>query len=144
MRQTTSLILHMEAQVLYRAVADLIVGLHVSFVLFVVFGGFLLWRWPRLAYLHVPAFLWGAGIGMTGRICPLTNLENDLRNQGAAAGYPKSFVEHYIMPLLYPERLFPGQFPIAGFFWIGVFVLVLNGLIYWRLWFKHRNQQGNP
>ena len=131
----------MGKHVLYRAVADAIVALHFSFVLFVIFGGLLLWRWPRLAYLHVPAFIWGAAIGITGRTCPLTYLENDLRNRGAAVGYPNSFVEHYIMPLLYPERLFPSQFFPTAFLWIGIFVLILNGLIYWRLWVKHRNQQ---
>ena len=130
----------LEEQVLFRIMADATVGLHFSFVLFVVFGGFLLWRWPRLAYIHVPAFLWGAGIGIAGRICPLTHLENYLRHRGSEAGYPLSFVEHYIMPLLYPEQLFPSQFPKTGFVWIGVFVLVLNGFIYWRLWLKHRNQ----
>ena len=133
----------MEEQVLYRTMADAVVGLHFSFVLFVVFGGFLLWRWPRLIFIHVPAFLWGAGIGIADLICPLTHLENNLRHRATEAGYRSSFVEHYILPLLYPERLFPGQFPSLGFLWIGLFVLVLNGLIYWRLWVKHRNQQTN-
>ena len=66
----------------YRVMADAVVGLHLSFVLFVVFGGFLAWRWPRLAWLHVPTFLWVAGIEILGWICPLTYLENNLRAPG--------------------------------------------------------------
>ena len=128
---------------LYRVMADAVVGLHLSFVLFVVCGGFLTWRWPRLAYLHIPAFLWGAGIEIAGWICPLTYLENDLRDRSAAAGYSNSFVEHYIVPLLYPEQLFQGQFPRSGFLWIGAFILILNGLIYWRLWVKRQTRQNN-
>ena len=128
---------------LYRVMADAVVGLHLSFVLFVVFGGFLAWRWPRLAWLHVPAFLWVAGIEILGWICPLTYLENNLRARGAAGGYADSFVEHYILPLLYPELLFPGGFSRSWFIWIGTFVLGLNGLIYCQLWAKHRRQLGN-
>ena len=128
---------------LYRVMADAVVGLHLSFVLFVVFGGFLAWRWPRLAWLHVPAFLWVAGIEILGWICPLTYLENNLRARGAGGGYADSFVEHYILPLLYPELLFPGGFSRSWFIWIGIFVLGLNGLIYCQLWAKHRRQLGN-
>ncbi|MBL6958996.1 MAG: DUF2784 domain-containing protein [Rhodospirillales bacterium] len=121
---------------LYRILADAVVGLHFLFVLFVVFGGFLTFRWPRLAWVHVPSFLWGGGIELAGWVCPLTYLENDLRAQGAAAGYADSFVEHYVLPLLYPELLFTGGFPRTGFIWIGIFVLLLNGLIYGRLWWS--------
>ena len=127
----------------YRVMADAVVGLHLSFVLFVVFGGFLAWRWPRLAWLHVPTFLWGAGIEILGWICPLTYLENDLRARGAGGRYADSFVQHYILPLLYPELLFPGGFSRSWFIWIGIFVLGLNGLIYCQLWAKHRRQLGN-
>ena len=128
---------------LYRVMADAVVGLHLSFVLFVVFGGFLAWRWPRLAWLHVPTFLWVAGIEILGWICPLTYLENNLRARGAGGDYADRFVEHYILPLLYPELLFPGGFSRSWFIWIGIFVLGLNGLIYCQLWAKHRRQLGN-
>ena len=121
---------------LARGLADLVLALHLGFVVFVVVGGFLVWRWPRLAWLHLPAFVWGGGIELLGWICPLTYLENYLRRQGALAGYETSFVEQYLLPLLYPEVLF-GSFPRWGFVAIGVFVLALNGLIYWRLIKRH-------
>ena len=85
--------------------ADLIVALHFSFVLFVVLGGLLALRWPRLAYLHLPAALWGAWIELTGRICPLTPLENALRRRAGESGYAGGFIEHYILPVLYPSGL---------------------------------------
>jgi hypothetical protein len=85
--------------------ADLVVVLHFSFVLFVVFGGLLVLRWPRLAYLHVPAAIWGAWIEFAGWICPLTPLENRLRTATGGAAYQGGFVEHYILPVLYPSAL---------------------------------------
>ncbi len=123
---------------LYRALADAVVTVHFGFILFVVLGGLLVLRWPRLAWLHVPAFVWGAAIEFGGWICPLTYLENDFRARGAAEGYDTSFVEHYIVPLIYPDLLFPGGFPRAGFVAIGVFVVAVNAAIYWRLWRKLR------
>lgn len=118
----------------YRILADGAVVAHLLFILFVIGGGFLVFRWPRLAWVHMPAFLWGALIEMAGFVCPLTYLENDLREKATVGGYDSSFVERYILPVVYPERLFAGGFPESGFFWIGVFVLALNGAIYGRLW----------
>lgn len=126
---------------LYRVLADALVILHLLFIVFVVGGGALVWRWRKLAWAHVPAFLWGAGIEVLGWVCPLTYLENYLRAEGARGGYGTSFVERYLLPLIYPELLFPGGFPRTGFIAIGIFVLVLNAAIYWRLW-RHRN--GKP
>ena len=85
--------------------ADLVVAVHVLFVLFVVLGGLLLLRWRWVAYLHIPAALWGAAIELGGWICPLTPLENQLRRQGGGAGYSGDFIEHYILPVLYPSAL---------------------------------------
>ena len=96
---------------IWRILADLVVLLHVSFVLFVLFGAILVWRKPRLAYLHIPAFIWGGGIEIGGWICPLTYLENYLRRLGLQEGYATSFVDHYILPLIYPDLWFPGGFP---------------------------------
>ena len=128
----------------YRLLADGAVALHLAFIVFVVAGGFLVLRWPRLAWVHVPAFLWGATIEMVGFICPLTHLENHWRNLAAQGGYETSFVERYILPVVYPERLFGAAFPADGFFWIGVFVLALNGVIYARLWRRYgRGRKGN-
>ena len=118
---------------IHRILADTVLSGHLLFILFVVFGGLLVFRWPKVAWLHIPTFLWGGIIEIGGWICPLTYLENDLRMKGAAEGYQTSFVENYILPLIYPELLFPGGFPRSGFMWIGLFVLALNGIIYWRV-----------
>lgn len=85
--------------------ADLLVVVHLGFVGFVVLGGLLALPWPRVAWLHVPAAIWGAWIEMAGWICPLTPLENRLRAEAGQAGYQTSFVEHYLLPLLYPPGL---------------------------------------
>ena len=90
---------------IYRALADLVLVVHLAFVLFVVLGGLLVLRWPRAAWLHVPAAIWGVLIEYTGWICPLTPLENSLRMRGGEAGYSGGFIEHYIQPLLYPAGL---------------------------------------
>ncbi len=85
--------------------ADLLVLAHLLFVAFVMAGGFLLVRWPKLAWLHLPAAAWGAAIEFTGAICPLTPLENRLRALGGEGIYSGGFVEHYLLPILYPEHL---------------------------------------
>jgi hypothetical protein len=85
--------------------ADLIVAAHFAFVLFVVLGGLLVLRWPRVAYLHLPAAIWGAAIEFAGWICPLTPLENWLRGQAGSTGYSGGFIEHYVLPVLYPSAL---------------------------------------
>jgi uncharacterized membrane protein YhhN len=90
---------------IYRAFADLVLVVHLAFVLFVVLGGLLVLRWPRLAWLHVPAAIWGVLIEYMGWICPLTPLENSFRTRGGEAGYSGGFIEHYIQPLLYPAGL---------------------------------------
>jgi hypothetical protein len=89
----------------YGARADLIVALHFAFVLFVGLGGLLVLRWRRVAWLHVPAAVWGVWIEFSGRICPLTPLENQYRRLGGEAGYSGGFVDHYILPVLYPHGL---------------------------------------
>ena len=89
----------------YRLLADLLVLVHLGFVLFVVLGGLLVLRWPRLAWLHLPAAAWGAFIEAVGWICPLTPLENLLRRHAGDAGYAGGFIEHYIITLLYPPGL---------------------------------------
>jgi hypothetical protein len=90
---------------LTRALADLVLLVHAAFVLFVVLGGFAVHRWPRLAWVHLPAAAWGALIEFAGWICPLTPLENRLRRAAGDAGYQDGFVEHYLLGWLYPETL---------------------------------------
>ncbi len=114
---------------LYRLLADLVVGLHFAFVLFVVLGGLLALRWPRAAWFHIPTAIWGAGIEFLQGICPLTPLENHLRKLGGEAGYSGGFVEHYLLPVLYPAGL--NQNIQLG---IGLFVLVLNVTVYAVVW----------
>jgi hypothetical protein len=89
----------------YTLLADLIVGLHLLFVAFVVLGGLLVLRWPRVAWVHLPAAVWGAVIEFTGGVCPLTPLEQALRRRAGQAGYHGGFVEHYLLPVLYPAGL---------------------------------------
>ena len=89
----------------YRLLADTVVVLHLGFVGFVVLGGLLALRWPRAAWVHLPAAAWGVWVEFTGRICPLTPLENWLRRQGGDDDYSASFVEHYVIPVLYPAAL---------------------------------------
>src|SRR5512145_3155252 len=101
----------------YRLAADALVVLHMGFVVFVIAGGLLVLRWPRLAWLHLPAVSWGAWIELSAGMCPLTPLENRLRVAGGEAGYHASFVEQYVMPLLYPVALTP-----AIQWWLGVVV----------------------
>jgi hypothetical protein len=79
--------------------------LHLGFVLFVVLGGLLLLRWPRIAWLHIPAAVWGVLVEYTGWICPLTPLENSFRTRGGQTVYSGSFIQHYIQPVLYPAGL---------------------------------------
>ena len=112
-----------------RILADLLVLVHLGFVLFVVAGGALVLRWPRLALVHVPAALWGAWIELSGGVCPLTPWEKALRRQAGEAVYPGDFVGHYVLPVLYPAGLTRGLQ-----LWLGLGVLAVNLLFYGLLW----------
>lgn len=113
---------------MFRAAADVVVLVHVGFVVFVVLGGLLVARWPRLAWVHVPAAAWGVFIEFSGWICPLTPLENYLRQRGASPAYEGEFIEHYILPLLYPATL-----TTRVQIWLGSLALVVNLAVYWRI-----------
>jgi len=109
--------------------ADLVVILHLSFVLFVVFGGLLVLRWPRLAWVHLPAAAWGAAVEFAGWICPLTPLEQWLRVEGGGLGYGSDFIERYVQLVL------------------GIVVVVINAAVYgwvWRLSFSRPGPPGGP
>lgn len=120
---------------IYRALADLVLTLHLGFVLFVVFGGLLVMRWPRLVWIHIPAAVWGAAIEYTGWICPLTPLENSLRARGGEAGYAGGFIEHYLLPTLYPQGLTRGTQ-----FVLGSLVLMINAGAYGALLLRTRRR----
>jgi hypothetical protein len=85
--------------------ADAVLVLHAAFVLWVVLGGLAVWRWPRMAWLHLPAAAWGVWIELAGGTCPLTPLEQRLRAAAGEAGYSGGFIEHYLGMLLYPVGL---------------------------------------
>jgi hypothetical protein len=104
---------------------DLVIIIHFTFVLSVVLGALLVLRWPRLVYLHLPAALWGVWIEFSGRICPLTPLEQSLRAKAGQEVYSGGFVEHYLLPILYPSSL-TRTIQIV----LGLIVLVVNLTIY--------------
>ena len=109
----------------YRLLADLLVLAHLAFVLFVVLGGLLVLRHPRLAWVHLPAAAWGAIIEFTGWICPLTPWEQALRRLGGQAGYAGGFIEHYLLPVLYPSGL-TASIQLV----LGIFVVAINVAIF--------------
>ena len=118
---------------LYRGLADLVLVIHLTFVLFVVLGGLFALRWPRVAWVHVPVALYGATIEFVGFICPLTPLEIALRRRGGEAGYEGGFIEHYITAALYPIGL-TREIQLA----LGVGVLLLNAIVYGIVLRRHR------
>ena len=117
---------------IYRLLADAVVVLHIGFVIFVVVGGFLLRRWPKLIYVHVPVAIWGALIEFVGWVCPLTPLENHLRSLGGQAGYAGGFIEHYLLPVLYPHALTRNIQLL-----LGLLVITSNAIAYF-FYFRHR------
>jgi hypothetical protein len=117
----------------YGALADLVVALHFGFVLFVVLGGLLVLRWRWVGLVHLPAAVWGAWIEFSGRICPLTPLENEYRRLGGEAGYPGGFIEHYILPILYPHAL-TRDIQVA----LGIVVVALYIGLYFRAFARQR------
>lgn len=116
-----------------RVLADLVLAGHVAFVLFVVAGGLLVLRWPRLARVHLPCAAWGAWVEMAGWVCPLTPLEISLRRAAGEAGYSGGFLEHYVEPALYPAGLTRGI--EVG---LGIAVVVLNAAVYAVAWRRRR------
>lgn len=108
----------------YTLAADAVVVFHALFILFAVAGGLLSRWWPWAAACHLPAVAWAAWIELSGGVCPLTPLENSLRQLGGASPYPGAFVEHYLLPLIYPPGLTPAvQLTLAGAV-IGINVVV--------------------
>src|SRR5512137_1577435 len=90
---------------LFRFAADAVLLLHFLFIAFVVAGGLLAVWSRRVVFIHLPAVAWGVFVELTGRVCPLTYLENTLRIKAGIAGYSESFVEHYLLRIIYPDGL---------------------------------------
>lgn len=127
---------------IYHLLADGVLILHLLFLGFVGLGGLLALRWPRTAWLHVPAAVWGAAIALFGWTCPLTPLENRLRRRAGQAGFEGGFIEHYLMPLIYAEELTRPLY-VA----LGAAVIVVNAAIYswvWRRWKRRTGVASGP
>lgn len=114
---------------LYRLLADLTLVTHALFILFVVLGGFLAWRWRWVAWGHIPCAVWGALIEFFGWVCPLTPLENRFRALAGQAGYEGGFIEHYITEIIYVEN-----WSLAVRLALGSFVVAINLFAYWRFY----------
>lgn len=118
----------------YHILADIVVAVHFVFVAFVALGGLLVLRWQALIWLHLPAVIWGVLIEFVGWTCPLTPLENFLRRLAGETGYKTDFIQHYLIPILYPAALTREVQILLGFV-----ALSVNLLIYWHLFFRLRH-----
>lgn len=112
-----------------RLAADAVVALHLAFITFVIAGGVLTLLDRRWAIVHLPAVAWAAWTEFTATVCPLTPWENALRAAAGEAGYAGSFVEHYVVPLIYPENLTSGA-QVA----LGIGVVAVNAVVYAVVW----------
>ncbi len=110
---------------IYRILADIIVIIHMSFILFVVLGGLLVVKYRRVVYIHFPAMIWGAIVEFYNIICPLTPWENYFREMGGVERYESDFIEKYLIPVMYPINL-----NVKIQFVLGCFVLVVNAIVY--------------
>jgi len=120
--------------VVFRILADATIVAHFAFVVFALLGGVLVLRWPRAAWLHLPAVAWGAWVEFAGALCPLTFVENWLREQGGRVAYGSSFVEHHLLPLLYPGSLTQELQWLLG----GTLILI-NLAVYGLVLVRHRS-----
>ena len=124
---------------MYSLLADLTLVVHFAFVIFVVVGGLLVLRWPRVAWAHIPAAVWGALIEFGGWVCPLTPLENEFRRRAGEAAYGGGFVERYLLPVIYP-----GAMTRTVQVTLGVLVIAVNALIYGVVLRRRRKQLRTP
>jgi hypothetical protein len=118
---------------IFGLLADAVVAVHFTFAVFVPLGGLLVLRWQRVAWLHVPAAVWGVLIELAGLTCPLTPLENLLRARAGRTVYQGGFIEQYLLPVLYPAGL-TRSMQLA----LGIAALAINAVVYWRV-LRHRS-----
>ena len=125
----------------YALAAGFIVIVHAAFVTFVIVGGLLVLRWPRVAWIHLPAAVWGALIEFQGWVCPLTPLEQRLWDQAGHHGYESGFIEHYVVPVLYPAGL-----TRSAQITLGLLVVLINVAVYGVAFVraKRRTRRGGP
>ncbi len=116
--------------------ADAVLLVHLLFIVFAVGGGLLALRWHWMPWLHLPALAWGVTVEFTGWICPLTPLENALRRAAGAATYSETFIERYLMPVIYPGEL------TRELQWaLGTLLLVINGVVYAVVWRRRKHRK---
>ena len=118
---------------MYGILAGVIIVAHFLFIAFVAAGGLLVLRWPRMAWVHLPAVVWGVVVELTGWICPLTPLENYLRRLGGSSSYSGGFIEQYLIPIIYPANL-----TAATQYILGGLVIVVNLILYFLVIRKQR------
>lgn len=124
---------------IYSLLADVVLVLHLAFVVFVVAGALLVLRWRWVIAFHLPAVLWGAYVEFSGRLCPLTPLEVALRERSGEGGYSGGFIEHYVTAWIYPDGL-THEIQIG----LGVFVVVLNVIVYAFVFHRYRARSATP
>lgn len=118
----------------FHVAANAVLLFHLAFIVFAVFGAALAFRWAWMPYLHLPAAAWAFFVEASGRICPLTYLENDLRLQAGQSGYGGGFIEHYLLPVVYPAGL-THDIQI----WLAAGVVIINAALYAALWKRSRH-----
>ncbi len=118
---------------LFRIAADALLVLHMAFILFVVAGGLLVFVQRRWAWLHLPLAAWGALVELASLPCPLTPLENRLRVLGGEQGYGGGFIEHYLLPVIYPPGL-----AVSTQLVLGLLVIGINAGVYGLWWWRYR------
>lgn len=122
---------------IYLILADLLVIVHLLFIFFVLLGGLLLMLHRCFIFLHLPAVIWAVLISFKGWICPLTPLENYLRDVAGSTGYEQGFVEYYLIPIIYPSSL-TANIQVM----LGILVVAINLGIYCLVYYKCRDKQG--
>ncbi len=110
---------------MYNILVNVIVLVHFLFILFVIAGGLLVIRFPRIALVHLPAAIWGAVIELSGWICPLTSFENHLRNLAGGSSYSGDFINRYLILVIYPENL-----TVTTQHFLGALVIIINFILY--------------
>jgi hypothetical protein len=124
---------HTATNMIFRLAADAVLSIHLAFILFALLGAAIAVRWRWIPVVHLPVAAWGIFVELTGRICPLTYLENYLRIKGGLSGYTESFVEHYLLAIIYSAGLTREiQFALAAV------VIVVNIAIYGWLFARKR------
>ena len=114
---------------------DFVVVIHALFIIFVLFGGLVVLKWHQVMWIHIPCALWGAAIEFFSWVCPLTYLEIYLREIDNTNSYDDSFIQHYLLPVIYPSGL-----TTDIQFLLGVIVITINLIIYFIVWHKKYQQ----